>query len=146
MKIKAKLAILLAVLLVVPAYGAERVQLKFKNDADVFAALKPIRALKKDQYETSADFTKHVCAESYKALGVDDQTPVTFGTNFGEDTIKITYDADKQAFVVQLWVAPHPILDDNAPSEDRLMLEPDISNITDWSVLLATRPVKVLST
>jgi len=95
-----------------PAYCAETVKLRFTNDADVFAALQSIGTLKKDKYEKTADFNKRICAETYKALGVNDKTYVTLWAAFGEYATHAHYDADKQAFVFVVGTVDH-FNDDN---------------------------------
>ena len=139
---------ILCILLLRSALSAEQTMVAkdfFKVRVDerrLIQTLRPLSDLKKDQYEKTADFTKRACAATYKALGVDEKTRVTFVLEYGQYQTWATYDADKQAFVTKLGTAIHYI-DRDTPYEDRWRWEPPIDDLKFNPVRLATSYKKI---
>jgi hypothetical protein len=94
--------------------------------------------IKKDQYETTAAFTKRVCAATAKALGVNEDTPITFVLEHGKYATFAQYDADKQAFSIKLGTEIH-YKEPEAPYDDRWRWEPSIDKFKFNSVWLDRR-------
>lgn len=102
----------------------------------ILQRLRPLVNLEKDQYEKTIDFTKRVCTETHKTLGVDKSTPITFVLEHGKYATSADYNADKQAFFVKLGTEIHYI-DSGAPYEDRWRFQPYIDKFKFNTVWLA---------
>jgi hypothetical protein len=108
-------------------------------------ALRPLADVKKDQYETTVDFTKRVCTATAKALGVDASSRMTFVLEHGKYATFEKYDADKRSFFVKLGTEIHYKAPE-APYDDRWRWEPPIDKFKFNSVWLARKFVQAPTT
>jgi hypothetical protein len=98
-----QLIVLIAAGAVVPALAAEKVVIDVSGSPETIAKLSTLTEMKKDQYETTAAFEKRLCTATYKALGITaDKRTITIGLQSGVHASSAKYNADKQAFRVQI--------------------------------------------
>lgn len=107
------------------ASAGDSVQLTFPDNAATLSALRPLLMLKKDQYETTAAFTKRVCSATLDALKSSNGKRALLRLN-AKDATRNTYDADRQAFDFQVSTYVHG--SSGEPYEDRWKWEPPTWN------------------
>jgi hypothetical protein len=104
MKLSITLAFgLVAVALIGEAYATDKVSVDVPGNIETLAKLRTLAAMKKDEFEKTADFDKRLCAATYKALGINaDKGSITVGLETSRYASSAMYNADKQAFRVHL--------------------------------------------
>ncbi|WP_145931108.1 hypothetical protein [Immundisolibacter cernigliae] len=78
---------------------ALRVTPLFASEADTIAALKPLSAMGKDRFESTADFVKKLCPATEKAMNVKVGESINLVAFWGAVGL---YDADKRVFEFDL--------------------------------------------
>ncbi len=109
---------------------------------EVLSALQPFATLQKDKYESSSDFTKRVCAATYKALGADEGSAIGFELKQGPNFSKVRYDPDKQTFVIRIEPETHYV-DQSAPPTDQWRFEPYVDHHNKFDAIKITDEYKL---
>lgn len=84
------------------SFAAETIAIDIPGTAGTVAKLGTLASIKKDNFEKTADFTKRVCAQAYKTLGVSEGKLVAIGLEQGQYATSARYNADKQAFSIHV--------------------------------------------
>ena len=85
-----------------PTFAGDKVVLSVSSSSDSISKLRKLVQLKKDEFEKTGDFSKRLCAQTYKELGVVEKAPIIVGLEQGEYATSARYNADKQAFVIRI--------------------------------------------
>lgn len=82
--------------------AGEKVIIDLQGNKNTIPKLEALVSTKKDNFEKSAEFSKRLCNETYKALGTSENKPITIGLEHGEYATLAKYNADKQIFVIRV--------------------------------------------
>lgn len=77
------------------AFAAEKIAIDIQGYRETVAKLGKLTSVKKDKFEKTTGFTKRLCEQTYKALGISEKTLITIGLEHTP-----TYNADKQVFII----------------------------------------------
>lgn len=111
MKITKRLLTSLLITTHCSAFAGEKITLDIQGSHETFSKLGKLTSVKKDNFEKTTEFTKRLCEQTYKALGISEKASITIGLERKEDA-NIRYNADKQVFVFRFEGGNHYLAGD----------------------------------
>lgn len=83
--------------------AAEKITLDIQGNKEIIAKLGKLVSVKKDKFEKTLDFSKRLCEQTIKELGIDhNNTKILIGVAYRPYAPFARYNADKQAFRISI--------------------------------------------